>query len=259
MHTKETLLEQLKTLNIDSTGTLLVHASLKSIGDVEGRADTVLDALSDYMKDGLLVLPTHTWADINAKNPKYYVEDSPSCIGILPELWRKREGVVRSLHPTHSVGALGKDKEDFIKDDELYDTPCSRKSPYGKLLDRKGTIMLIGVDLRRNTFIHGVEEWADIPGRLSEEPEILYSVLPDGTEIEVPSYRHHGLSWSEHYWKVDDFFLEKGVMRLGKFGDATVRICDTVAMTDLLFKMLEITPEMFTDNEPLDLELYKSI
>lgn len=259
MHTKETLLEQLKALNIDSTGTLLVHASLKSIGDVEGKADTVLDALSDYMKDGLLVLPTHTWADINAKNPKYYVEDSPSCIGILPELWRKRKGVVRSLHPTHSVGALGKDKEDFIKDDQLYDTPCSRKSPYGKLLDRKGTIMLIGVDLRRNTFIHGVEEWADIPGRLSEEPEILYSVLPDGTEIEVPSYRHHGLSWSEHYWKVDDFFLEKGVMRLGKFGDATVRICDTVAMTDLLFKMLEINPEMFTDNEPLDLELYKSI
>ena len=48
-------------------------------------------------------------------------------------------------------------------------------------------------------------------------------------------------------------------MTLGKLGDATVRICDTVGMTDLLFKMLEITPEMFTDNEPLDLDLYKSL
>ena len=259
MHTKESLINQLKTLKIDNTGTLLVHASLKSIGDVEGRAHTVLDALSDYMKDGLLVLPTHTWEGINANNPRFYVEDSPSCIGILPELFRKREGVIRSLHPTHSVGAIGKGKEDFIKDDELFDTPCSRKSPYGKLLDHKATILLIGVDLRRNTFIHGVEEWIDIPGRLSEEQEILYTVLADGTEIKVPSYRHHGLSWSEHFWKVDHFFLEKGVMALGKFGDATVRICDTVAMTDLLFKMLTINPDLFSDNEPLDLELYKSI
>ena len=103
----------------------------------------------------------------------------------------------------------------------------------------------------------------DIPDtstpRLSAVPEILYSVLADGTEIEVPSYRHHGLSWSEHYLKVYDFFIEKGVMTLGKLGDATVRICDTVGMTDLLFKMLEITPEMFTDIEPLDLDLYKSL
>lgn len=259
MHTKESLIEQLKLLNINNTGKLLVHASLKSIGDVDGKAHTVLDALSSYMADGLLVLPTHTWANVNASNPNFYVEDSPSCIGILPELFRKREGVLRSLHPTHSVGALGKGKKDFIKDDELFDTPCSRKSPYGKLLDHKATIMLIGVDLRRNTFIHGVEEWADIPGRLSAEQEILYTILPDGREIEVPSYRHHGLSWSEHYWKVDNFFLEKGVMRLGKFGDATVRICDTVGMTDLLFKMLEINPDLFSDNAPLNLELYKSI
>ena len=33
--------------------------SMKSIGEVEGRADTVLDALIEYFKDGLLLLPTH--------------------------------------------------------------------------------------------------------------------------------------------------------------------------------------------------------
>lgn len=259
MHTKQALLEQLRTLDIDPTGTLLVHASLKSMGDIEGGADTVLDALSEYMDEGLLVLPTHTWDNINANNPRFYVDDTPVCIGVLPEIFRKREDVVRSLHPTHSVGAIGKDKEKFIKGNELFDTPCARQSPWGKLLDRKATIMLIGVDLRRNTFIHGVEEWVDIPGRFTDEPEILYTILPDGTEIEVPSYRHHGLSWSEHFWKVDDFFIEKGVMRLGKLGDATVRICDTVSMTDLLVKMLEINPELFSDNEPMDVELYKSI
>lgn len=259
MYTKENLLNHLEQLPINKTGTLLVHSSLKSIGPVDGGADTVLDALSEYMHKGLLVLPTHTWEQINQDNPRFYLADSPSCIGILPELFRKREGVVRSLHPTHSVAALGKGSKDFVSGDELCDTPCARESAWGKLLDHEATIILIGVDLRRNTFIHGVEEWANIPGRLSAEQELLYTVLPDGTEIQVPSYRHHGASWSEYFWKVDDFFLEKGVMSLGRFGDATVRVCDTVAMTNLLFKMLAINPDLFSDNEPLDLDLYKSI
>ena len=256
MYTYENLLAQLEKLKLDKNGTVLVHSSLKSIGPVEGGADTVLDALSDYMQDGLLVFPTHTWEFIKADNPKFYVADSPSCIGILPELFRKRENVIRSLHPTHSVAALGKDSAEFVAGGELFDTPCARGSAWGKLLDHKATIMLVGVDLRRNTFIHGVEEWIDIPGRLSEEPEILYTVLPDGTEIKVPSYRHHGLSWSEHFWKVDELFQQKGVMYMGTLGDATVRICDTVGMTELLFKMLEINPDLFSDNEPLDMALY---
>lgn len=229
------------------------------MGDIEGGADTVLDALSDYMEKGLLVLPTHTWADINGDNPKFYVEDSPSCIGILPELFRKRKGVVRSLHPTHSVGALGEGSQDFVQGDERFDTPCARGSAWGRLLDRQAQILLIGVDLRRNTFIHGVEEWANIPGRFSEEAEILYTVLADGRKIKVPSYRHAGKSWADFFWKVDVFFLDKGVMSLGKFGDATVRVCDTVSMTDLLFKMLEINPDLFSNNEPLDLELYQDL
>lgn len=251
MHTKESLLHQLEQLGISREGTLLVHSSMKSLGPVAGRADTVLDALTEYMKDGLLVLPTHTWSYIKADNPKFYVEDSPSCIGILPELFRKRPGVVRSLHPTHSVAALGRDAVEFTKDDHLFDTPCARGSAWGKLLDRKATILLVGVDLRRNTFIHGVEEWADIPGRLTDGHEQLITVLPDGTEISVPSRRHCGLSWSQHFWKVDDVLEQNGAMRKGQLGDAVVRICDAAALADVITDMLRDNPDLFSDNEPL--------
>lgn len=252
MHTRQSLIKDLEKLNIDPKGTLLIHSSMKSIGDVEGGADTVLDALIEYMEDGLLVFPTHTWSYINEENPKYYVETSPSCVGILTELFRKRPGVVRSWHPTHSVAALGQDAKEFVEGDEKFDTPCAKGSAWERLLHREATIMLIGVDLRRNTFIHGVEEWIDIPGRITDDHEQLYTVLPDGTEIPVPSRRHCGLSWSEHFWKVEDVFLRRGVMYKGRFGDATVRICDTVGMTDLLFDMLRENPDLFSDNEPLD-------
>ncbi|MET1167926.1 AAC(3) family N-acetyltransferase, partial [Bacillus velezensis] len=72
MYTKESLIQQLEQLGMDGQGTLLIHSSMKSIGEVEGGADTVLDAFSDYMKEGLLVLPTHTWSNINADNPVFH-------------------------------------------------------------------------------------------------------------------------------------------------------------------------------------------
>ncbi|MDF2858409.1 MAG: family N-acetyltransferase [Neobacillus sp.] len=245
MYTKQDLLAHLKDLAIDGSGTLLVHSSMKSIGEVEGGAETVLDALTEYMKDGLLVFPTHTWSYINAENPRFHVSESPSCVGLLTELFRKRPGVVRSWHPTHSVAALGKNAREFVAGNEKFDTPCARESSWGKLLDQKATILLIGVDLRRCTYIHGVEEWVGIPDRLTDHHEQLYTVLPDKTEISVPQRRHYGHT-SEKYERVEENFFINQVMYKGHFGDATVRVCDTDKMTDLLYHILKEDPEIFS-------------
>lgn len=255
MLTKESLQNDLFKLEINPYGTLLVHSSYKSIGEVKGRADTVIDCLIEYMKNGLLVLPTHTWKYINAENPVFSVLDSPSNVGIITELFRKRKGVYRSYHPTHSVAAIGKDAKEFVKGDEGFDTPCARGSTWGKLLDKEAQILLIGVDLKRNTFIHGIEEWVDIPGRLTDTHEPLQSVLEDGTIINVPSRRHCGLPWSEHFWKVEPILLAKKAMKLGKFGNAETRLCDARLTYIILTKMLIDLPDLFSDNEPLSDEI----
>lgn len=253
MHTKESLIAQLKRMDIGPTGTILIHSSMKSIGEVEGRADTVLDAFTEYMKEGLLIFPTHTWGVIGADNPKFYVDSTPSHIGILTELFRQRPGVIRSWHPTHSVSALGKDAAEFVKGNEQFDTPIARKSPWGKILDREAKILLVGVDLRRCTFIHGIEEWMDVPERLNDEHQALVTVLPDGTEIPVPSRRHvSGIS--DRYWKVEKLLAEKGAIQYTKLGDAKVMVCDTVLFTKYITAMLEIDIDLFGDNEPLSEE-----
>ncbi|WP_438448735.1 AAC(3) family N-acetyltransferase [Gorillibacterium sp. sgz5001074] len=254
MFTKESLKDQLRGMNLPSEGTLLVHSSMKSMGEVEGGADTVLDALSEHMAPGLLVLPAHTWSYINAENPRFDVRESPVCVGILPELFRKRPGVVRSWHPTHSVAALGKEAEAFTRGDEHCDTPCARDSAWGRLLDRQAVILLVGVDLRRNTFIHGVEEWVGIPGRMTDAHQALLTVTPDGREIPVPSRRHCGLSWSAHFWKVEEVLVRRRAMRYGLLGNAQVRICDTVKLTEVLTEMLRANPDLFSDNEPMPRE-----
>ena len=261
MFTKEELLHQLSEMTIDPNGTIIVHSSMKSIGEVEGGADTVLDAFSEFMKEGLLVFPTHTWATMNEENLKFYVEETPSHIGILTELFRKRPGVLRSYHPTHSVGALGEEAEEFINRDEQFNTPAARESVWGKLLNRQAKILLIGVDLRRNTFIHGIEEWLDIPERMNDEPQELVSVLPDGTEVPSPQIRHvSGIS--ENYWKVEEWLADKGAIEYAQFGEAKVLVCDTVQLTEYITEMLKIDPALFSDNEPLtdkQIEAFKEI
>lgn len=254
MFTKAMLKKQLQDLGIVSTDTILVHSSMKKIGEVENGAETVLDALSEYMKDGLLVLPTHTWKTIDERNPNFYVESSETCVGILTELFRKRDHVIRSLHPTHSVAALGKDAESFTGDDQKFDTPCAEGSSLWKLLGREGKIVLIGVNFTSNTFIHGIEEWNDVPGRLTDDHEPLYTIKKDGSKISVPSRRHCGLDWSMHYWKVEDVLFKRGTITKGKFGNASVIVCDAVKLNNDITKMLQTNKALFSTNKPLSKE-----
>lgn len=251
MHTNNSLSSQLENAGINKRGTVLMHSSMKSMGGVQGGADTVLDVLAAYMQEGLLVLPTHTWSYINKENPKFYVETSPSCVGVLTERFRLRSGVVRSYHPTHSVAALGQEAASFVAGDEHCNTPCHRESVWGKLLDREATILLVGVDMRRNTFIHGIEEWMDIPDRLTDHHEQLFTVLGNGTEISVPSRRHHGLNWSAHFWKVEQLLEKQSAIYKAHFGDAEMWVCNTVKIMDILSNMLRDNPDLFSDNDPL--------
>ena len=70
-YTKKDLKEQLYQMGLDGTETILIHSSMKAIGDVEGGAETVLDTWMEYFKGGLLLLPTHTWKTVNEDHPVF--------------------------------------------------------------------------------------------------------------------------------------------------------------------------------------------
>ena len=107
MHTKESLMKDLRSMGLDGTEAIMVHSSMKSIGEVEGGADTVVDAFMEFFKKGLFMTPTHTWDQMGADYPTFNPETEPACVGIIPNIFRTRPGVVRSLHATHSIAAYG--------------------------------------------------------------------------------------------------------------------------------------------------------
>ncbi|MFW6287972.1 MAG: AAC(3) family N-acetyltransferase [bacterium] len=259
MYIKTDLQKDIEKLGINPEGTLLIHSSMKAVGEVEGRADTVLDAFMEYMQDGLLIFPTHSWDEDNLVDNVYNPLTEPSCVGILTNLFRKREGVLRSLHPTHSVAVIGKDAEEYIKGEEKSKTPCPREGCWGRLYDRKAQILFLGCSLKKNTYIHGVEEWNNVPDRVADKPREIKVINPYGEDYTIDFYGHHSSHGdvSKNYDKLENPFLYKGIAKTGKIGDTRSYLCDAIGMADLTTEFLKKNIDLFADDEPVPEEWYK--
>ncbi len=260
VYTKEDIKEQLKGMGLRADDTGLVHSSMKSIGEVDGRADAVLDAFIEYFSDGLLVFPTHTWQQINDQYNVFDPTTEPACVGILPNLFMKRPGVVRSWHPTHSVAAIGRGAEEYVKGEAQWDTPCPRGGCWGKLYDLAAKVLFVGCSLKTNTIIHGVEEWNGIPNRLTDTHQQLKIRTPDGKLIDRPMRRHYhpACNISDNYDKIEDALLKTGIAKVGRIGDAKTYTCGVRPMADLVSFFLKRDPDLFLDGRPVPEEWYSS-
>lgn len=241
MYTRQDLMEDLRRMGIKPTDTVLVHASMKAVGETEGGADTVLDAFMEYLKEGLFLMPTHTWANITKPYQVFDPKTEPSCVGVLTNLFFKRPGVVRSLHPTHSVAAFGKRAAEYVAGEENLDTPCPPQGVYGRLRSERAKILLLGVNHIKNTFIHSVEESYDVPNRVAEETTPFYVKMPDGSQKEILMHRHYCSLTdhvSENYQKMAEAFYETGAAKDVKFGDASCILCDADRIFQITARVL---------------------
>ena len=260
MYIKEDLIKNLREMGIKPTDTVMVHSSMKSIGMVEGGADTVVDAFMEYLSEGLFMTPTHTWAQMSAEYNVFNPETEPACVGIIPNIFRQREGVVRSLHPTHSIAVYGKKSKEYVRGEEFATTPCPPGGCWDRLWEMRAKILLIGVTHARNTFIHSVEEVFEVPERLTEEPTLFQVVMPDGSLKDVLMHRHYNSKAphiSEHFDKLSEAFEELGATRKVCFGDAECILCDAKKIFEIYGKILKNEINCVIEREVIPKSLWK--
>ena len=153
----------LAALGLNGTQHLIVHASLKSFGQLEGGARTVVDAL--LARTATLVAPAFTYNTLlntPAERPRStFHRDSRVSrdIGRVPQELVERAAAVRSFHPTLSFIALGR-QADWIVTQQSLEQPYQ---PIGALYELDGYALLIGVDFGSNTSLHYAEYLAGIP------------------------------------------------------------------------------------------------
>lgn len=190
MSSFDILVKDLQNLGLKKGDSVVVHSSLKSMGYVEGGADTVIDALIEVVgENGNVMFPALSWTPC-CSTLKFDINETPSCIGYISNVFRKREGVLRSFHPTHSVCAFGKNALELTKDHRLDDTPVGPNSPYRKMMDFNGRILMLGCGPRPNTFMHGVEEVGGVPYVLGD-PKTFEMTDVDGTVVKKSIKQHY--------------------------------------------------------------------
>lgn len=246
MVTKDDIIKFLQNIDIKHDDTVLIHTSLKAIGELEGGVDMLIDTFCEYLHHGLFIVPTHTWDKVIPKSPLFDVKTTVPGIGTLPCIAMKRKDGVRSLHPTHSVMAFGKRAREYIKGEETAASPAPIGGCWSRLYEEHAKILLIGVGHDKNTYFHAVDEMLDIPNRLSDDTfTITIKDENDKTHITPPFQIHFtkgiSCSCSEFYPNYKKPLEELSAVTYSKLGDAIVYSCDAVKCTDIIRRLWEKT------------------
>ncbi|NQW20604.1 MAG: AAC(3) family N-acetyltransferase [Chloroflexi bacterium] len=216
----------LQELGLMTGSRVLVHSSLSSFGHVEGGADAVIDALLGAAgPSGTVIVPTLTATALHsADNPPVFDPENSACwTGRIPETFRKRPEAVRSLHPTHSVAAIGADAEELTREHTFSISPCDDRSPFGKLAQLDdGYVLLIGVDYESVTTFHHVEELAGADYHM-QRGFTKATLVIDGKDVER-HYMLHQWGTPRDFNVMEPVFIERGVQRMGRIGDSDVRL-----------------------------------
>ena len=263
MITKQDIFDFLKGAGIKPNDKVTIHCSLRAIGKIENGADGMIDAFSGYLKDGLFIVPTHTWNKVWRKSPYYDVWSTVPDIGTLAEIAAFRKDGVRSLHPTHSVAAFGRDAAEFVRGEEKCASPAPPGSCISRLYEENGKVLLIGVGHERNTYLHSVDERLGIPDRLNPEPFEITIADYDGKILKSPPFHTHFTAASdrcvsEYYPNYKAAFDYTGAVTYSILGNALVYVCDCRKMTDTCRKIWERADrDVCISAEPIPEEWFK--
>ncbi len=214
------LLNDLKNLGIQEGDTVFTHCSLKGLQykiTPKDIIDTLICALGN---NGTLLMPSFSYINVTDENSHFDVNETPSCIGVIPEYFRTHFDVIRSVHPTHSVCAIGKNAESLTSNHHHDSTPVGPNSPISRLKDFSGKILMLGCGLKPSTFVHGAEEIAQVPYCLRTFHSEYTMVNYAGELIEINYQRHNFRTIEQMYQRIEDI-LPSTVLKSGKLLNGT--------------------------------------
>ena len=235
-----------RALGVCEGDTLLVHSSLKSLGGGFTPAD-VIEGLRDALgSEGTLMLPALSYIHCNPSKPFFDYYETKSNVGAIPEYFRTQvEGVLRSVCPTHSCCAVGKNAEYLTSGHILDETPCGENSPFRRLKELGGKILFLGCGMNPNTSMHAVEELV-VPDYLFGDKAEYTLRLRDGSEIKSFCRAHKFKNTVQCYYRLESL-LDGGSLKRGHIAAADCRLVSTPEMWRVALGKYREDPHYFVD------------
>ncbi len=129
---------------------------IKDIADIKG-----LFSFVDYYfdKKSTVCMPSFPFTggdyyDYLIKNPVFDVRKTPCRTNLISEIFRRKENVIRSIHPWCSVACKGYYATEFTYEHHKDIKTFGEKSPFWKIIEAGGYVVGLGVDCNTNSFAH---------------------------------------------------------------------------------------------------------
>ena len=229
----------LRKMGIQPGDILFIHSSLKSLGYVDGGPKAVIQGLLDAVgPEGTLLLPTYYMPGgsiLGTCQLEGYVFDPRihgTNMGALPDAFLQFPGVERSIHPTHSVSAIGKYAKFLTEAHHLAPSVFGKGSPWQRFHELNGTVLGIGISMGPVTFYHLLEDtlgdqfpvkvWMDetyqIPCKGWNGEDYLVPVRPYRAEITPQRIDHKSREDLREFMRGE--FIRRGILQRGTVGEA---------------------------------------
>lgn len=260
----------LSALGLKSGDVVMLHSSLRSVGYVPGGATVIIEAILDTIGPlGTLIVPTYYQPGgsiLAACHAEGYVFDTRihgTVLGALPSAFLKFAGVERSVHPTHSVSALGPQAKYVTEFHHLAPSIFGVGSPWQRCVELRGKILGLGVTMGPITFYHLLEDTVlgkfPLPVRM---PQTFMLSCKDwaGKSISVPvtpldpKYASQRIDTPgrgdlrEYFWRE---FEQAGLLTIGMVGEARSWCADAEPFYDHLNMLMEAGITIYSTPEEL--------
>ena len=245
--TTEAIADGLHRLGLNGDSSVVVHASMRSFGQVDGGAAAVVEALTAACGTVLMMAGSGdltkvpappglvrrdnayfnaaSWDDFDqaVAMATPYSADLPVSpwLGQVAEQLRVTPGAVRGPHPLYSFVAVGKRAEQVIAAERL----DNQLGPIASLAAIGGDVLLLGVDHTSNTTIHLAEQQVG-RGRFYR-----YARDQSGLWIELPN-----VSGESHRFDDIERYLREATTEttIGNCRARRIPIADVIATTQRL-------------------------
>ncbi len=244
---KDRLIKDLRNIGVEDGDHVSVALSFKSIGYVKDGPDAFIESLLEVVGSmGTIMMPTFTrsihYSKIRfTKNCHVYdFRSTPALTGLVPETFRKKFKTFRSMHPTHSVAAIGKKARYLVGD---HNEKSQIFLPYSRLAKIRGKVLCIGIGDRVVAIRHEAQYLA---GLLNIVPQRKGAKFRDNSGNINTFISENWPGCVERLPELVQDLRKKGLVTDGTIGNASSIL---VPAKDFL----ENTSEMLRDDPTLNL------
>lgn len=157
----------LSELGVNQNDVVMIHgdagvaAQFKDIPHSQ-KLETLIEQFKIYFgNEGTIVVPAFSYSFCKGEN--FDLKETPSEVGMFSEFFRKSGNISRSNHPIFSVSTYGKLASIFSNSNN---SDCfGINTAFDLLFKYDGTIICLGCELDRVTFVHYVEQKFGVPYR----------------------------------------------------------------------------------------------